>query len=86
MRPEQYDAWHATQKGAWIGEEEYHPITSLPAIRQDETLPDVGCGISITITSSKHWNRHLEPLLRHWLPGCGGFIAFAADALPDHHH
>ena len=28
------------------------------------------------------WSDRLEPLLRRWLPGCGGFIAVAADVLP----
>ena len=44
MRPEQYDAWYATQRGAWIGKEEYRLIAALLAIRPSETLLDVGCG------------------------------------------
>jgi SAM-dependent methyltransferase len=44
MRPEQYEAWYATQRGAWIAEEEYRLITSLLAPRANETLLDVGCG------------------------------------------
>jgi SAM-dependent methyltransferase len=44
MQPEQYDAWYTTQKGVWIGDEEYRLITSLLAPRPNETLLDVGCG------------------------------------------
>ena len=217
MQPEQYDAWYATQRGAWIGEEEYRLIASLLAPRPGETLLDAGCGTgyftrrfaadaadgnvvgadidpvmlrfaaghsarsigfvvadarrlpfrdgsfdlvvsitalcfireekqalremlrvarrrvvlgllnrhsllyltkgrrgghgayrgarwhtpaealrlfdglpahraglgtAITIPGGKRWSRRLEPLLRRWLPGCGGFIAVAADVLP----
>ncbi|MDO8813223.1 MAG: class I SAM-dependent methyltransferase [Gallionella sp.] len=219
MQPEQYDAWYATRRGAWIGEEEYRLIVSLLAPRPSETLLDVGCGtgyftrrfatgaadgnvagadidpamlrfaaghsarsigfvaadarrlpfrdgsfdlvVSITalcfireekqalremlrvarcrvvlgllnrhsllylakgrrggrgayrgarwhtpaealrlfdglparhaglgtvimMPGGKHWSRRLEPLLRRWLPGCGAFIAVAANVLPDH--
>jgi ubiquinone/menaquinone biosynthesis C-methylase UbiE len=217
MQPEQYDAWYATQRGAWIGEEEYRLLASLLAPNPSETLLDVGCGtgyftrrfatdaadgnvvgadidlnmlrfadgysehsigfvasdacqlpfrdksfdlvVSVTalcfiheeqqalremlrvarrrvvlgllnrhsllylakgrnggrgayrgarwhtpaealrlfeglpvlheglgtaivMSGSKHWSRRLEPLLRRWLPGCGAFIAVAADVLP----
>jgi len=44
MRPEQYEAWYATQRGAWIGDEEYRLIASLLAPDPSETLLDVGCG------------------------------------------
>lgn len=44
MQPEQYEAWYATRRGAWIGEEEYRLIASLLASRPSETLLDVGCG------------------------------------------
>lgn len=44
MQPEQYEAWYATRRGAWIGEEEYRLIASLLAPRPSETLLDVGCG------------------------------------------
>jgi SAM-dependent methyltransferase len=44
MQPEQYEAWYATQRGAWIGEEEYRLIASLLAPNPSETLLDVGCG------------------------------------------
>ena len=44
MQPQQYDAWYKTQRGAWIGEQEYRLIASLLAPRPNETLLDVGCG------------------------------------------
>lgn len=44
MRPEQYDAWYATCRGAWIGEEEYRLLESLLDPQRGETLLDVGCG------------------------------------------
>ncbi len=44
MQPEQYEAWYATQRGQWIGEEEYHLLASLLAPNPSETLLDVGCG------------------------------------------
>ncbi len=219
MQPEQYEAWYTTQKGAWIGEEEYRLLASLLAPNPGEALLDVGCGtgyftrqfatdtaersvvgtdidtdmlrfahghsersigfvaadarqlpfrdksfdlvVSVTalcfiqdekqalremlrvarrrvvlgllnrysllyldkgrsdgrgayhgarwhtpaealslfdglpahnadhgtiivMPSGKYWSRRLEPMLRHWLPGCGAFIAVAADVMPDH--
>lgn len=44
MQPQQYDTWYKTQRGAWIGVEEYRLIASLLAAKQGETLLDVGCG------------------------------------------
>lgn len=44
MQPEQYEAWYATQRGQWIGEEEYRLLASLLAPNLGETLLDVGCG------------------------------------------
>lgn len=44
MQPEQYEAWYATQRGAWIGEEEYRLLASLLAPNPSETLLDVGYG------------------------------------------
>ena len=44
MTPEQYEAWYATQRGAWIGGEEYRLLASLLAPHPSETLLDVGCG------------------------------------------
>ncbi len=44
MQPEQYEAWYATQRGQWIGEEEYRLLASFLAPSQSETLLDVGCG------------------------------------------
>lgn len=44
MQPEQYEAWYATQRGQWIGEEEYRLLASLLAPNPSETLLDVGCG------------------------------------------
>lgn len=44
MRPQQYDAWYATRRGAWIGEQEYGLLESMLEPRRGETLLDVGCG------------------------------------------
>lgn len=44
MQPEQYEAWYTTQRGAWIGKEEYGLLASLLAPNPGETLLDVGCG------------------------------------------
>ena len=44
MQPEQYEAWYATQRGQWIGEEEHRLLASFLAPSQSETLLDVGCG------------------------------------------
>ncbi len=44
MSPSEYDAWYTTQRGKWIGEEEYHLIASMLAPRPNETMLDVGCG------------------------------------------
>jgi hypothetical protein len=42
-----------------------------------------GLGTAIVMPGGKHWGRCLEPLLRRWLPGCGAFIAVAADVPQD---
>jgi len=44
MQPQEYDAWYATRRGRWIGEEEYRLLQSLLEPRAEETLLDVGCG------------------------------------------
>lgn len=44
MQPEQYEAWYTTQRGSWIGQEEYRLLASLLAPNPGETLLDVGCG------------------------------------------
>ena len=44
MSPSEYDNWYATQRGKWIGDEEYRLIASMLAPRQNETMLDVGCG------------------------------------------
>ena len=44
VSPSEYDAWYTTQRGKWIGEEEYHLIASMLAPRPNETMLDIGCG------------------------------------------
>jgi SAM-dependent methyltransferase len=44
MSPEEYDAWYATPRGAWIGGAEFALLHALLAPRAGETLLDVGCG------------------------------------------
>ena len=44
MQPEQYDAWYATPRGAWIGGIEYRLLDALLVPRAGETVLDVGCG------------------------------------------
>lgn len=44
MRPEQYDAWYQTRRGAWIGGIEYRLLDELLTPRSGETVLDVGCG------------------------------------------
>lgn len=44
MEPEQYDAWYATPRGAWIGVVEYSLLEELLSPCPGETLLDVGCG------------------------------------------
>ena len=41
MRPEDYDAWYRTPRGAWIGETEYRLLWNLLAPRPGERLLDV---------------------------------------------
>ena len=45
MQPEEYDAWYATQRGAWIGNVEYRMLTDLLVPRAGETLLDVGADL-----------------------------------------
>lgn len=44
MEPEQYDAWYASPRGAWIGGIEYGLLDEMLSPRAGETLLDVGCG------------------------------------------
>lgn len=44
MHPEEYDAWYATQRGAWIGSKEFDLLVRLLEPRPGDTLLDVGCG------------------------------------------
>jgi SAM-dependent methyltransferase len=70
-------------RGAYHGA---HWHTPTEALRLFDGLPvlHAGLGTTIVMPGGKHWSRRLEPLLRRWLPGCGAFIAVAADVLPDH--
>jgi len=40
----QYDAWYASERGAWIGEVEYQLLLGLLQQQAGESLLDVGCG------------------------------------------
>jgi len=44
MRPEEYNSWYATPRGAWIGSNEYRLLVRLLEPRPGDTLLDVGCG------------------------------------------
>lgn len=44
MHPEEYDAWYATPRGAWIGSKEFDLLVRLLEPRPGDTLLDVGCG------------------------------------------
>jgi SAM-dependent methyltransferase len=44
MRPEQYDAWYHTSRGAWIGDVEQRLLSAALAPSPGESLIDVGCG------------------------------------------
>lgn len=62
-----------------------HWHTPAEALRLFDGLPvrHAGLGTAIAMSSGKRWSRRMEPLLRRWLPGCGAFIAIAADVLQD---
>lgn len=75
-------------KGRSGGRGAYHGArwhTPIEALRLFDGLPvrHAGLGTAIVMPGGKPWNRRLEPLLRRWFPGCGAFIAVAADMLPD---
>lgn len=77
-------------KGRCGGRSAYHGArwhTPAEALRLFDGLPVLhAClGTAIVMSGCKHCGRRLEPLLRRWLPGCGAFIAVAADVLPDPH-
>lgn len=44
MTPAAYDAWYATPRGRWIGDQEFILLARLLNARPGETLLDVGCG------------------------------------------
>lgn len=69
-------------RGAYRGARWHTPTEAL---RLFDGLPvlHAGVGTAIVMPGGKHWSRRLEPLLRRWLPGCGAFIAVAADMPPD---
>lgn len=77
-------------KGRSGGRGAYHGSrwhTPTEALRLFDGMPvrHAGLGTAIVMPGGKPWSRHLEPLLRRWLLGCGAFIAVAADVLPDLH-
>lgn len=41
---EDYDAWYATPRGAWIGDVEFAALAQALAARPGERVLDVGCG------------------------------------------
>jgi ubiquinone/menaquinone biosynthesis C-methylase UbiE len=76
-------------KGRCGGRGAYHGArwhTPAEALHLFDALPVLyaGLGTAILVPGGKPCSQHLEPLLRRWLPGCGTFIAIAADVLPDH--
>jgi SAM-dependent methyltransferase len=42
--PDEYDAWYATARGAWMGETEAKSLIRLGEIGPGSTLLDAGCG------------------------------------------
>lgn len=44
MKSATYDAWYATPRGRWIGDQEFILLARLLNARPGETLLDVGCG------------------------------------------
>lgn len=44
LPPDEYDAWYASARGAWMGETEAKLLIRLGEIRPESTLLDAGCG------------------------------------------
>ncbi|TAK43340.1 MAG: class I SAM-dependent methyltransferase [Betaproteobacteria bacterium] len=44
MSPQEYDAWYASSRGAWIGETEYALLRRLLGAERRASVLDVGCG------------------------------------------
>lgn len=44
MRPDDYDAWYRTPRGAWIGNIEYALLRRMLAPERGASILDVGCG------------------------------------------
>lgn len=44
LTAEQYDAWHRTPRGAWIGDTEFRLLRDILAPQPGESLLDIGCG------------------------------------------
>ncbi|MEW6691102.1 MAG: class I SAM-dependent methyltransferase [Pseudomonadota bacterium] len=44
MTPQQYDAWYAAPRGAWIGELEYRLLQGMLRPAPGSSILDVGCG------------------------------------------
>lgn len=44
MTPQEYDAWYASPRGAWIGETEYVLLRRLLGATRRSTVLDIGCG------------------------------------------
>ena len=60
------------------------PTAARAGIRLFDAMParNAKLASAIMLPGGKYWSRRLEPLLRRGLPGCGAFIAVAADVLP----
>ena len=42
--PKVYDSWYDSARGKWIAEQEFSVLTKLFALKQGQSLLDVGCG------------------------------------------
>ena len=93
MKPERYEAWYATQRGAWIGGEEYRLLDSLLAPTPGETLLDVGCGtgyftrrFAANPANGNMVGADIDPDMLHFADGHSdrsiGFVAADARQLP----
>jgi len=79
MTPAAYDAWYATPRGRWIGDQEFALLRRLLDAKPGETMLDVGCGTGyFTCRFARE-----DGLKVTGIDIDPGMISFAREKLPD---
>lgn len=51
MKASTYDAWHQSEQGAWVGQQEYSALQQLFSPQRGQTLLDVGSAVQVILVA-----------------------------------